>query len=119
MTSLQNAMKQKGSFQRSYPFSIVISYILNSVLENPADAHMQFNGQDMIMRSVNNYLGLARHPYIRQAALEAVETWDGSPDGGKDDGCQHSQLSIVRKQIGKILSKAGCFFIFLRLFRWC
>ncbi len=39
--------------------SIQYSDILNPVLESPADAHMQFNGQDMIiMRSVNNYLGL-------------------------------------------------------------
>ncbi len=33
------------------------------------------NGRDVVNLSSNNYLGLANHPKVRQAALEAIEKW--------------------------------------------
>lgn len=48
----------EGFFSTLLSIQYQYSDILNPVLDSPVDAHMQFNGQDMIMRSVNNYLGL-------------------------------------------------------------
>jgi glycine C-acetyltransferase len=33
------------------------------------------NGKEVVNLSSNNYLGLANHPKVRQAALEAIEKW--------------------------------------------
>lgn len=45
------------------------------ILESPAGGRVQMDGKEVINLSSNNYLGLANHPKVRQAALEAVEKW--------------------------------------------
>jgi glycine C-acetyltransferase len=46
-----------------------------SVLESPAGARCRINGREVVNLSSNNYLGLANHPRLIQAAKEAVEKW--------------------------------------------
>lgn len=41
-------------------------------LEGEIGPHMQFRGQEMIVWSLNNYLGLANHPEIRKVDAEAT-----------------------------------------------
>jgi glycine C-acetyltransferase len=41
-------------------------------LEGEIASHMQFRGQEMIVWSLNNYLGLANHPEVRKADAEAA-----------------------------------------------
>lgn len=45
------------------------------VLETPAGGRVRMDGKEVVNLSSNNYLGLANHPKVRQAALEAVERW--------------------------------------------
>ncbi len=45
------------------------------VLDTPAGGRVRMNGKEVVNLSSNNYLGLANHPKVRQAALEALETW--------------------------------------------
>ncbi len=46
------------------------------VLETPSNARITVNGKpNVINLSSNNYLGLANHPKLKQAAIEAVERW--------------------------------------------
>ncbi len=46
------------------------------VLESPSDARITVNGkQNVINLASNNYLGLANHPKLKQAAIEAVEKY--------------------------------------------
>lgn len=45
------------------------------ILESPAGGRVRMDGREVINLSSNNYLGLANHPKVRQAALEAVEKW--------------------------------------------
>lgn len=46
------------------------------VLDTPSGARITVNGKsDVINLSSNNYLGLANHPALKQAAIEAVERW--------------------------------------------
>lgn len=45
------------------------------ILESPAGGRVMMDGKSVINLSSNNYLGLANHPKVREAALEAVEKW--------------------------------------------
>lgn len=44
-------------------------------LEGDLGPHMQFRGKLMLNWSLNNYLGLANHPEVRQADAEAAAEW--------------------------------------------
>lgn len=50
-------------------------YKVPKILESPAAGRVRMNGKEVINLSSNNYLGLANHPKVRQAALEAIEKW--------------------------------------------
>jgi glycine C-acetyltransferase len=43
------------------------------ILEGPQGARARIDGQDVINLSSNNYLGLATHPRLKQAAIDAIE----------------------------------------------
>ncbi len=45
------------------------------ILETPAGGTVRMDGREVINLSSNNYLGLANHPKVRQAAIEAIERW--------------------------------------------
>jgi len=45
------------------------------VLEGPNEAEIVLNGNKVINLSSNNYLGLANHPRLKKAAIEAVEKY--------------------------------------------
>ncbi|HNL83467.1 MAG TPA: aminotransferase class I/II-fold pyridoxal phosphate-dependent enzyme, partial [Chitinophagaceae bacterium] len=44
-------------------------------LEGPISSRMNFRGKEVIVWSLNNYLGLANHPAIRKVDAEASEQW--------------------------------------------
>ena len=45
------------------------------ILGSPAGGRVLMDGKEVINLSSNNYLGLANHPKVKQAALEAIEKW--------------------------------------------
>ena len=50
-------------------------YKVPRILESPAGGRGRMDGKEVVNLSSNNYLGLANHPKVRQAALEAIERW--------------------------------------------
>jgi glycine C-acetyltransferase len=50
-------------------------YKVPKILETPAGGRVRMNGKEVVNLSSNNYLGLANHPKVRQAAFEAIERW--------------------------------------------
>jgi len=44
-------------------------------LEGPLGAHMTFRGKEVLVWSLNNYLGLANHPDVRKVDAEAAAEW--------------------------------------------
>ena len=50
-------------------------YKTPKILETPAGGRVRMNGKEVVNLSSNNYLGLANHPKVRQAALDAIERW--------------------------------------------
>jgi glycine C-acetyltransferase len=50
-------------------------YKIPKILESPAGGRVRMNGKEVINLASNNYLGLANHPKVKQAALDAIEKW--------------------------------------------
>jgi glycine C-acetyltransferase len=44
-------------------------------LQAPAGPRARYNGKDVIVLCANNYLNLANHPKLKEAAIEATRTW--------------------------------------------
>ncbi|HPM39796.1 MAG TPA: aminotransferase class I/II-fold pyridoxal phosphate-dependent enzyme, partial [Bacteroidales bacterium] len=47
-------------------------YFMYPQLEGEIGPHMKFMGKEMIVWSLNNYLGLANHPEVRKVDAEAA-----------------------------------------------
>jgi glycine C-acetyltransferase len=54
-------------------------FIQLRVMGSPADAWMIVDGKRVLNFCTNNYLGLANHPRMKEAAREAIETWGVGP----------------------------------------
>lgn len=53
-------------------------------LEGEIAPHMQFRGKDVLTWSINNYLGLANHPEVREVDAQAAKDWGlGYPMGSR------------------------------------
>ena len=50
-------------------------YKVPKILQSPAGGRVLMNGKEVVNLSSNNYLGLANHPKVRAAAMEAIEKW--------------------------------------------
>ncbi len=50
-------------------------YFFFPKLEGPINNRMKFRGKDVLTWSLNNYLGLANHPEVREADAKAAEEW--------------------------------------------
>jgi glycine C-acetyltransferase len=48
-------------------------------LESPQGAWLTIQDKRVLNLSSNNYLGLANHPSLKQAAIEAIQTWGVGP----------------------------------------
>lgn len=71
----------KLSFLRAELDALAEANLLISIraIESAADAWMVVDGKRVLNFCTNNYLGLANHPRLKQAAREAVEQWGVGP----------------------------------------
>src|SRR4026208_366756 len=84
-------------------------------LEGEISSRMNFRGKEMIVWSLNNYLGLANHPEVRKTDAEAAAKYGmGSPMGarmmsGNTDWHEklEAELSDFEKQEDTILLNYG------------
>lgn len=56
-------------------FADVEGYYIFPKLEGELESRMDFNGQNVLVWSVNNYLGLGNHPEVRKVDAEASKEW--------------------------------------------
>jgi glycine C-acetyltransferase len=54
-------------------------FISLRVMGSPADAWMVVDGKEVLNFCTNNYLGLANHPQMKEAAQRAIEKWGVGP----------------------------------------
>lgn len=62
-------MKKQGLYRSLYP------------IDGPNQPRTVINGREVLLFSSNNYLGLATHPRVKAAAMEAIKKW-GTGSGG-------------------------------------
>jgi len=69
MTLNEAIQKELARLQQTKTFKT------ETVIESEQGPHVQVNGKDAIMLASNNYLGLASHPRIKEAAIRGVREY--------------------------------------------
>ncbi len=73
MNDIFDKIKEKGPLTQFR--EIGEGYFMFPKLEGELGPRMKFQGKEMIMWSINDYLGLGNHPEIRKADAEAAAKW--------------------------------------------
>lgn len=80
------------------------------VIDDIPGPHMKFQGQDTIMWSINNYIGLANDPDIKAAAMAATENWSvSSPMGSRMMSGSTSEHINLEKLLAEHAQKEDSF----------
>ena len=81
-------------------------------LEGEISNQMTFRGKDVLVWSVNNYLGLANHPDVRKVDAEASANWGmGYPMGARMMSGQTSQHELLENQLADFMQKQDAFLL--------
>ena len=80
------------------------------VLDDIPGPRMNFQGQENIMWSVNNYIGLANDPEIKASAIEAIEKWSvSSPMGSRMMSGSTDEHLALEKSLAEHAQKEDAF----------
>src|SRR5580693_4580349 len=75
-------------------------------LEGEIGSRMQFRGKEMIVWSLNNYLGLANHPEVRKADAEGAANFGlASPMGARMMSGNSNQHEQLEKELAELVYK--------------
>ena len=81
-------------------------------LEGPISNKMSFRGKEVLVWSVNNYLGLANHPEIRKVDEEAAREWGlAYPMGARMMSGQTSQHEGLEEELSQFMGKEDTFLL--------
>ena len=75
-------------------------------LEGELGPHMKFRGKDVLVWSLNNYLGLVNHPEVRKVDAEAAAKYGmGNPMGARMMSGNTSKHEELEKVISEFVSR--------------
>jgi glycine C-acetyltransferase len=75
-------------------------------LEGEIGSRMQFRGKEMIVWSLNNYLGLANHPEVRKTDADGAAAYGlASPMGARMMSGNSNQHEQLEKELSEFVSK--------------
>ena len=81
-------------------------------LEGPISNKMNFRGKEVLVWSINNYLGLANHPDVRKVDAEASAEWGlGYPMGARMMSGQTSEHEKLEAELAQFLGKEDAFLL--------
>jgi len=81
-------------------------------LEGDIDRKMTFRGKEVLVWSVNNYLGLANHPEVRKVDAEAAARWGMAyPMGARMMSGQTSKHEELEKNLAEFMDKEDAFLL--------
>ncbi len=87
-------------------------YFIYPKLEGPIGNRMKFKGKEMIVWSVNNYLGLANHPEIREADTKATEDYGlASPMGSRLMSGNTEKHEELESRLAQFVGKESGFLV--------
>ncbi len=81
-------------------------------LEGPIGPHMKFRGKEMLNWSLNNYLGLANHPEVREAdAKGAADFGMAAPMGARMMSGQTIYHEQLERELAAFVGKEDAFLL--------
>jgi glycine C-acetyltransferase len=84
-------------------------YFFFPTLEGELGPRMRFNGREVIMWSVNNYLGLGNHPEVRKVDADAAKEWGLAYPMGSRMMSGESDLHVkLEGQLAEFTRKESC-----------
>lgn len=87
-------------------------YYMFPVLEGEISSRMHFNGEECIMWSVNDYLGLANHPEVRKIDTEATQEHGlAYPMGSRMMSGQTKWHAQLENQLADFVNKESSFLL--------
>ncbi len=87
-------------------------YFFFPKLEGELHSHMKFRGKEVLVWSLNNYLGLANHPEVREADAQAAKEYGMAyPMGARMMSGQTIKHEELEKQLAEFVEKEDCFLL--------
>ncbi len=81
-------------------------------LEGEIGPRMMFQGKEVLNWSLNNYIGLANHPEVRQADAEAAKDWGlAYPMGARMMSGQTNQHEQLERDLASFVEKEDAFLL--------
>ena len=81
-------------------------------LEGQINPRMMFRGKEVLVWSLNNYLGLANHPEVRKADAEGAAKWGlGYPMGARMMSGHTSLHEQLEKELASFEKKEDAFLL--------
>ncbi len=81
-------------------------------LEGDIDRKMTFRGKEVLVWSINNYLGLANHPEVRQVDADAAARWGMAyPMGARMMSGQTSLHEQLEENLAEFMQKEDAFLL--------
>ena len=92
--------------------SIAEGYFAFPKLEGPISNRMKFNDKEVITWSVNDYLGLANHPEVRQVDAEAAKAYGSAyPMGARLMSGHTKYHEKLESELAKFTSKESAYLL--------
>ena len=96
-----------GQYQK-----IAHGYFMFPKLEGEIKPRMKFRGKDVLVWSLNNYIGLANHPEVRKADADAAAKYGmGYPMGARMMSGQTAYHEELELKLAKFVSKQDAFLL--------
>ena len=96
-----------GQYQK-----IAEGYFMFPNLTGELGPHMRFNGREVLVWSLNNYLGLANHPEVRKADAEACEKYGMAyPMGARAMSGQTKYHRQLEEELAAFVHKPSCYLL--------
>lgn len=71
-------------------------------------SHVWLDGQELILLSSNDYLGLNEHPKVIEAGTEALKKWGSSSTGSRSSNGGRAYHRRLEEKLAKFLGKEDC-----------
>lgn len=87
-------------------------YFMFPKLEGEIGNHMKFRGKDVLVWSLNNYLGLANHPEVRETDAQAAKDWGlAYPMGARMMSGQTKYHEQLERELADFVGKEDAFLL--------